>query len=325
MENTFSNINLLKLIAKWKVHLLVILLVSVGLALLFSGPYFIKPKYKSSATLYPSNLIPYSDETPTELMLQLFDSDDIRDSIIDKFRLINHYNIDPADKFYYSNVVGEYESNVKIKKTEYESVVIEVYDTDPVQACAMVKEMIKQFNFKAKTLQREKSLEILEITKEHMAYKKRQVDSIQAELNIIRDEYGILDYSIQSKEALRGYYRAIGEKSSGGAASKIDNDIQNLEKKGGESVELSSRLEDALTCYNISKEEYDNALKDVNKVLTYSTCVSSPVPADKKSFPNRFLIILVASVATIVLSLLTIIVIDNIKQKRELEKGAGEA
>jgi capsule polysaccharide export protein KpsE/RkpR len=324
MENAFSNINLIKLILKWKTHLLIILLVSIGLASLFSGSYFIKPKYKSSATLYPSNLIPYSDETPTELMLQLFNSDDIRDSIVDKFNLISHYDIDPTDKYFYTKVVREYEDNIKIKKTEYESVGIEVYDTDPDQACAMVKEMIKQFNFKARSLQREKSMEILNIAEKQMIYKEKQIDSIQVKLKEIRETYGILDYGIQTKETMKNYYRAMSGKSTS-TVTKIDNDIQNLEKKGGESIELNNRLTAAMSSYNAVKEEYDNALKDVTKELTYSNYVSSPVPADKKSYPVRWLIVLIVSVATIVLSVLTIIVMENIKQKRELEKSVGEA
>ena len=324
MENAFSNINLIKLILKWKIHLLIILLVAIGLASLFSGPYFIKPKYKSSATLYPSNLIPYSDETPTELMLQLFNSDDIRDSIIENFNLVNHYKIDPADKYYYTKVVREYEDNIKIRKTEYESVVIDVYDIDPDQACAMVKEMIQQFNFKARSLQREKSMEILNISEKQMNYKKRQIDSIQVKLKEIRETYGILDYSIQTKESMKNYYRAMSGKSNN-TVSRIDSDIQNLEKKGGESIELNNLLSAAMASYNTVKEEYDNALKDDSKELTYSNYVSSPIPADKKSYPIRWLIVLIVSVATIVLSVLTIIVVDNIKQKRELEKSAGEA
>lgn len=321
MDNAFSNINLMKLVLKWKLHLIAILLVSVGLASLFSGSYFIKPEYKSSATLYPSNLIPYSDETPTELMLQLFNSDDIRDSIVCKFNLVAHYNIDAADKYYYTKVVREYEENVKIRKTEYESVIIDVYDTDPDSACSMVKEMVKQFNYKARGLQREKSLEVLEIAEKQMNFKKGQIDTIQKKLKAIREEFGILDYGIQTKETMKNYYRVLGGRSSANT-SLIVNDIENLEKKGGESIELTNLLAAAMSSYNSAKEEYDNAVKDVSKVLTYSNYVSSPVPADKKSFPIRWLIVLVVTLTTLVLFLLTVIIMENIKYKKETTKGA---
>ncbi len=321
MDNAFSNINLMKLILKWKMHLIVILVITVGLASLFSGPYFIKPKYKSSATLYPSNLIPYSDETPTELMLQLFNSDDIRDSIVNKFKLVSHYNINPTDKYYYTKVVREYEDNIKVKKTEYESVVIEVYDTDPDQACAMVKEMVKQFNFKARGLQRDKSMEVLKISERQMDYKKEQIDTIQSKLSVIREEFGILDYGIQTKETMKNYYRVMGGRSSANTSS-IVADINNLEKKGGESIELTNLLSAAMASYNAAKEDYDNAVKDVSKELTYSNYVSSPVPADKKSYPIRWLVVLVVAVTSIVLSILTIIVMENIKEKKEAVTGA---
>jgi len=48
---------------------------TVALSIFFSSELFIKPKYKSTAIVYPSNLIPYSTESPTEQMIQLFGSE----------------------------------------------------------------------------------------------------------------------------------------------------------------------------------------------------------------------------------------------------------
>ena len=101
MENIFSNLNLVKIMIKWRLHMLIIIILAIALSVLFSCPWFIKPKYKSSAVLYPSNLIPYSSETPTELMLQIFKSDEVRDSLIEKFNLESHYDIDKNNKYYY--------------------------------------------------------------------------------------------------------------------------------------------------------------------------------------------------------------------------------
>ena len=81
MESQFYQINLLQLLLKWKFHLGVIVLIAAVLAAIFSGSAFITPKFKSFAVVYPANIAPYSDENETEQMLQVFQSNDIADSI----------------------------------------------------------------------------------------------------------------------------------------------------------------------------------------------------------------------------------------------------
>ena len=80
-------------LSKYKVFTVVGLL-AIVFSILFSSSYFIPPQYKAEAVLYPSNLGQYSTESSTEQLLQFFYGNDIRDSIVAKFDLINHYKID---------------------------------------------------------------------------------------------------------------------------------------------------------------------------------------------------------------------------------------
>lgn len=320
MENIFSNIKLLKLITKWRVHLIILVTLAIAFAILFSSPWFINPIYKSSAVLYPSNLIPYSSETPTELMLQIFRSDDIRDSLIKKFDLASHYNIDKNDKYYHTRLIREFESNVDIRKTEYESVVIEILDSDPQTACNMVKEMVKQFNKKAKKLQRDKAEEILKISQDQLNQKQIQIDTLKKRIGELRMNYGLLDYTIQVKEASRAYFRTNAGSYEGGVTNtkNVNKIIDNLEDKGGDFILLSSLYYAASDAYNHLKNVYENALNDVTKELTYTNYVSSPVPADKKSYPIRWLIVVITGLATFTLALLIIILIENFRKKEKV-------
>ena len=88
MNNSFFNsAELIRSIIRWKKHLLLVGLISLGASILFSSPWFIKPKFKSFALVYPSNLIAYSTESATEQMLQLAQSSDIREKVIHDFDL----------------------------------------------------------------------------------------------------------------------------------------------------------------------------------------------------------------------------------------------
>lgn len=319
MENVFSNIQLLKIIIKWRLHLIILFVLAITLSVLFSCPWFIKPKYKSTAVLYPSNLIPYSSETPTELMLQLFRSDDIRDSLIKEFKLASHYGINTGDQYYYTRLIKEFESNVDIKKTEYESVVIEVYDTDPKVACNMVKEMVDLFNMKARTMQREKANEVLVIAKTQLIKKKQQLDSLDSLLSGLRVEFGIVDFDIQTKEALRAYYKVLSG-SYAGNTTNLASAVENLKNKGSDYVLLKDMFNSTSTSFNKLKEEYDIALRDVTKELTYTNYVSAPIAADKKSYPIRWLIVSISTLTTLFLALLVIILIENIRKKEKVSE-----
>ncbi|MFW5832193.1 MAG: Wzz/FepE/Etk N-terminal domain-containing protein, partial [Prolixibacteraceae bacterium] len=56
MNNFFDNQRIFEIIWKRKFHFITIGTVAVLLAAIYSGPAFIKPKYKSTARIYPTNL-----------------------------------------------------------------------------------------------------------------------------------------------------------------------------------------------------------------------------------------------------------------------------
>ena len=135
MDNYFSNKNVIDLVWKWKVHLIVIAVIAGIVSIVFSSPTFINPKFKSTAIVYPVNLSEYSEESYTEQMLEILNSGDIRDELIEKFQLDVHYKIDKSYKYYLSAMLGKYSDNVSFRKTENEAIKIEVLDTDPKIAC----------------------------------------------------------------------------------------------------------------------------------------------------------------------------------------------
>jgi hypothetical protein len=316
MSTLFSSRPMLSLILRWKYHLAVILLLAAVLASVFSAPFFIKPKYKSFAVVYPSNLIPYSSETPTEQMLQLFKSEDITQHIIQKFDLAKHYSISQNDIHFRSKLKAEYEDNVRIKKTEYESVLIEVYDTDPAFASSMAEEMILMMNNKARQLQRDKTAEVVKIYYDQLIVKEQQIDSVEKRMEQLRSEYGLLDYTTQVKEYTRGYVKNLNAGKSGNNP-EFKSTFDNLKQYGGEFLILEGYLAGLTESYNEIKNEYDKSISDLKKELTYTNVVTAPYPADKKSYPVRWLIVLFSVTSTFFLSLIALSVIDNLKTKKK--------
>ncbi|MBI4931948.1 MAG: hypothetical protein HY841_14395 [Bacteroidetes bacterium] len=307
-----KNFDLLNIIWKWKITLAIVVVLAVIFSSIFSSAYFIKPKYKSNAIIYPSNLTPYSQESTTEQMLQLFQSDSIFNHVVDYFHLINHYNLDSASPSIHNQLLGTFNENVSIKKTEYEAVKIEVLDQDPKIACDMINEMINAFNAYTLKINQEKSREMVTIYSEQMKKKQEQIDSINVSLKEIAVKFGITDYYAQSRELSKEYYRSIAS----GNEKKIEaltNSLRNLEERGGKVHELEQHLNQATSEYARILEKYNAVVNDSEKHITYTNVVVKPFPSDKKAYPVRWLIVTIASCAALLFSLIVITIIEGRK------------
>lgn len=317
-----GNNYIMKLLLKWKLHFFIVSGLAIGISVVFSSEYFMPPVYKSFAIVYPSNIIPYSSETPTEQMLQLLESNDVRDEVIRKFDLAKHYNIDTAEESGHYKLITEYESNIEAKHTSVSSIEIKAYDTDPKLASEIVSEIINAVNVKARNLQRDKTKEVVVILENLMQSKKAQIDSVNNALQELRVKYQILDYDLQTREVSRGYYGALGNGARKENLKDIDVMMRNLEEKGGDFYKLQQTFNALLKSYNATKLEYDQAVSDLTKELTYTNLISRPFPADKKSFPIRWIVVVTSLLSANLFLVFIIISIDKMKHKTVKHKSS---
>lgn len=313
MARYFTNTNILKLLLKWKIHLSLIILVSIVLAAILSSSWFMTPKFKSFALIYPSNVEPYSEESESEQMLQFLQSKEISDRIIQKYDLGKRYKIDSSYKYFQSSILHEYSQNVIISKTPYESVKIEVLDADPVVACNMVNDIIKFYDEKVLAIHRLKYGEVVESTENRLKLKEQEIDSVEAKLYEIRTKYNIIDYPNQSREVARGYLRTV---DGNNAAQNINTKEvlklkKNIEQYGGIYTFYNDRYFDVIAEYGGIKMEYDRALMNFTREITYANVLSEPFPADKKSYPVRWVIVALTALGVWFLSFLVILLIEN--------------
>ena len=304
MNNYFDNTPLIKVFIKWKWHLVIITLVAAIAGAVFSSSTFITPMYKSEAVLYPSNVAAYSDETFTEQMLQIMQSNEIMDAVVEKFDLMNHYKISKDYKYWKTALIGEYRDNVRISRTPYDAVLIKVMDKDPEIACAMVKEIIRLYDIKVGTMHKIKRSETVQMYKRQLEEKQQFIDSLKTRMAEISTNYGVVEYESQSREVTRGYIDGRG-------GSKNDKMKSNLEQYGPEIIALSTLIENENITYSQVKLDYEQELRFYNAEMTFSNVVSEPFVADKKSFPVRWVVVALCGLGACLLSLLLIYVFDN--------------
>jgi capsular polysaccharide biosynthesis protein len=314
MDNFFNNTGLLNLLLKWKYHIVIIVVISAVMASLFSSPLFITPKFKSTGIIYPANISPYSEESETEQMYQILQSQEIKDSVINQFDLARHWEINPDYKYYRTAINYEYSQNVKINKTPYDAVSIDVLDKDPQMAADMVVAIIDFYNKKIRELHNEKYLEVIQMYKELLRTKEKSIDSLKQRLYDLSIEKGLLAYEQTSEQIMIGYLKTV----MGGNASAINTKEvlrlkENMERHGGELIMLVESIKNEARTYADFKVEYEDALRFYSDKLTYANVVSKPYPADKKAYPIRWLIVSITVIITFFLVIVSILVFENIR------------
>lgn len=307
-----KSFDLLNIVMKWRVRLAIVLVASITLSTIFSSGFFIDPKYKSTAIIYPSNLMPYSQESPTEQMLQLFQSDSIFNHVVEHFHLISHYKLDSISPTIHNELLNEYTENVSVRKTEYEAVKLEVLDRDAQVACNMINEMVNAFNAYTLKLNKEKSKELVNIFEEQLDRKSLQIDSINTALKEIAVKFGIIDFKSQSRELSKEYYRTVASGNEK-KINELTNSMRNLEERGGKFNELQNHLVNSTKEYATLQTQYNTVLSDSKKNLTYTNMVVKPFPSNKKAYPIRWLIVTISACASTLFSLLIITILEGRK------------
>ena len=109
----FDSSNLISFIWKWRIPLIIIVVIAALAAVIFSAPFFITPKFKSTVVLFPTStnsiskvllsdnfggkedILEFGEEEQAEQLLQILNSTLIRAEIIDKY---NQGAIEARDK-----------------------------------------------------------------------------------------------------------------------------------------------------------------------------------------------------------------------------------
>jgi capsular polysaccharide biosynthesis protein len=315
MTNFFDNQNLLDTLWKWKKHLIFVGFLAVISSAFFSSSIFIKPKYKSTARIYPSkNIYVFSDESESEQLLEIISAQDIKLKVMDAFDLSTVYKISKKEPQYLSYMLSEFNDNVSFKKTEYETVEISVLDTDPKRAAAMCDSIIAFLDEKILVMHRIKYVEAAKVAKKEIDMITNQIDSVRNKMDFMRKEYRILDYGLQTKEITKGMVDIlVKQKENSPEGRRIEKWLKDLAENGGEFDILNKQQIMMTTQLEALKKIYDEAVSGSEKTIIYGQRIQNPIPADKKSYPLRSLIVFLSTFAALFAAILVILFLENKK------------
>lgn len=313
MSSEFSFTSLLDLVKRNYKLLSVLAIISAIAGAFFSGPTFIRPKYKSTMVVFPLNIFPTSIESETEQSQQLFLASSIRDSVVEKFDLWEHWNIEKEGKqaAYWMDL--EYQSNISISRSQYESVVVKVLDYDPDTARDIANEILHQYNNLAQNLFESKGQEYLDGANRALKARTLYVDSLQKRLEELSVQHGILEYEMQSKELTKSYYEMLRNGASKEKMNEIGGMLDNLKQYGAEFQKISILLKEYMFFYAQWTDKRDNYYFETQSNFRFYNLVEVPKAAVKKSYPVRWVIVLSSTLGTLLLALILLAQFDRPK------------
>jgi hypothetical protein len=293
--------------------LLIIIVVVAALAgAFFSGESFMKPRYKSIAAVYPINTIPHSDESETEQMLQVFASEQIKEAVLDTFKLWNRWDdLKPGEPEYrhWSNEL--YKERVSISPTRYESVEIVCQDEDPAQAQQMAQLIIKEYNLVARKKDRDIHLAYLAMKESELKNLGVVLDSVESRMQKLRMAGSLLDFESQSERVTEGYMRMLQSGTGIAKIDKVKKMIADLARDGSELQVLQEMTESLNVYYSELNKERVQAMSKAFSNLNYAAVVVEPQEADKKSYPVRWFIVLMSVVLSTLAAIVFIVATER--------------
>jgi hypothetical protein len=259
------------------------------------------------------DILSFGGDDDAERLLQILHSDLIKEYITRKFNLMSHYRIDSTGAFPRTLLYNKFKGNVKSKRTEYMSIELSVLDEDPQMAADIANAIVSYVDSTIQNMQHLRAMEALIIVEDEYLQTETEVRQISDSLQKIR-KLGINDYESQAKTLNSAYADALarGNKETSDLLLKR---INILATYGGKYVELSKKLDFEIDRLGELKVKYASAKLNANLSIPHMFIVDKAIKAERKAVPKRSIIVMMTTLSTFSLTLLLLIVLNNIKRR----------
>ena len=347
-HNTYSSKYLCRLLVEYRKPIFIILAVAALCAIIFSAPFFITPLYKSTTVIYPTSsnsiskvlisttyqsekdimnfgedeIMNFGEDEQTEQMLQVLNSNRVRDKVISRFNLMEHYNIKANSKYPITKLNKLYDARIKFRRTEYNAVKITVLDSDAALSARIANEIAEIFDSTMNQMQKEVAIEAFRIVEQEYNTLVAEMNMLEDSLNTLR-KLGVFDYESQVEMLSQQLAVELGKGNSQGVRN-IQEMLDVLAEYGGASYAINERLDNDRLQLSLVKSKYEEAKVDATEFIPHKFVVTSAFQAERKTYPIRWIIVVVTVLSTFLLLLFCIVFYDRSKGffRHEAEKEA---
>jgi tyrosine-protein kinase Etk/Wzc len=329
MEETLDkalNQNIIQFI--WQRRKLIGILTTIGAVASLIISFFITPLYLSTAVVFPAatstvsfseqrnakaSSMDFGEEEQAEQLVQILQSSKIRDKIVHQFNLMKHYEIKPTDPNKNYRLGIAYSDHISFTRTRYGSIQIDVLDKDPKLAADIANKIVDLIDTVKNEMVKERTLPAYEIN-------KRKKDLIMQDLNIIMSKLDSLSsLGVVTSEGRANLFQAYNDAKGKEDKKFFKKQIEVNLKHGAEFDGLSMLRDEKMVKIAEFEAAYEQAESDANTNFNHKFVVEKAVVADKKEKPKKSIIIIVSTLATLMFSILALLIQEKIKELRREE------
>lgn len=335
-EEDFDSANLVIFLYKWRKPLFIVMVIAIVGSWFFSSPWFITPKFKSTVIMFPASsssisrsllneqslkgqdITSFGEDDQAEQLLQILNSNMIRDRIMRRFDLMKHYDIDSTSDIKYFRLFREYDNNITFRRTEFMAVQITVYDKDPQVAADIANTIASLLDSAKNDMMRQRSVKGFQVVEAEYNAMKAEKDKIVDSL-VTLGSLGVYDVENQSQVLNQQFAISImnGNKA---AQAALQKKLDVLGKYGGIYMALKNSLEFKTEQLILLETKYKQAKVDAEENLPQKFIVNDAYKAELKSYPIRWLIIIVSAVAALLMAIIVIMVMGKISAYNSQKK-----
>ncbi len=288
-------------------------IVSLLLTEYYRSHVIIFPAYTNSIFLNESsirrgNISDFGEEEEAEQLLQIINSDEVMQKVIIKNDLYAHYRIAKDEKYSRSKIRQKYRSYVTAKRTKYNAIDVSVIDTDP-QIAANIANSIAEFTDSVKNqMIRERARTSMPMLDDEFTRLHSTFETVNGELDRLQA------MGIVSELERGGLYEAYGEalkNADRNIVLELREQIEN-NKKFGDEYDTKRRQREILTDQLLRLNNYKNQfLADTALSIPQKFVLDQAIPADKKSYPIRWLVVLGTLTGVLLFAVFMLILKEN--------------
>jgi capsular polysaccharide biosynthesis protein len=308
MDKEFNLIAALRILLKWKMPILVLVIIS-GIAASIVSVFVMDEYFLSSSTFYPTNQYVndrslifntqsgaaveyFGNKSDVNRVITIANSEPLMDYIIDSFKLASHYKIDTTVRYWKTKLKKKFDKNYEAIKTEHDAVAVSIFDTDPKLAATMTNAVVDKIDDLNKYFINES--------------RKKLYDQLSAQ---IVEQQKSVNAFVDTLAALAGLYK-IKVSSASGTVVVEGNDVRAVQQYKA----LLSMVENAERELNNRiniKEQMQVAIKTSNSSLYI---VEKAEPADRREKPVRWVVVVLTMLFTTFIALIGVLLIEQIKE-----------
>ena len=310
----------------WSKRKALIIVTAVALIGSIAVSVMMTPYYMSRAIVFPTksnsvdfnsnsrnSVVEFGDEADAERLLQVLISPEIRDSLTKKFDLYAHYEIDSNEAHAKFEFQKAYEGNIKFDRTRYNSINIDVYDTDPQIAADIANDIVRLVDTVMNKMISQRAI--------------GPMYAVQSEVGLIKQEMGdysdklrsLSDSGVVSKDERGSMYTDYLEALKAGRndlAAEIKRKIDATQAYASDYDTYSNLSEFFSLRYSnildVNDQAHQFAHTNIQQTIRHSM---AEVP-DKKAKPKLAIIVLFATFSTLIFAIFILLGLEKLKELR---------